>query len=125
MFNIYTYDLLVTVGRKFAYADAILHYANNWEALEETLTQDMATLFSYLYKWKLKLSTTKTVSAGFHLYNKEARRELSIFVNGPTLPFSAEFTYLDIKLDRALTFRRHFKVSAQVNISHWASKVIG
>ena len=74
----------MTVGRKFAYAYdlAILHYASDWKALEETLTQDMATLSSYLYKWTLKLSTAKTVSAVFHLYNKDARRELTIFVNG-------------------------------------------
>ena len=55
------------------------------------LTQDMATL-SYLQKWKLKLSKTKTMSAAFHLYNKEARRELKISVEGQTLPFGAEPT---------------------------------
>ena len=64
----------VTVGRKFVYADdpAILHYASNWQTLKKTLTQDMATLSFYLYKWKLKLSTTKTVLVTFYLYNKEA-----------------------------------------------------
>ena len=52
LFSIYTYDLPVTVGRKFAYADdlAILHYASDWQALEGTLTQYMATLSSYLYQ---------------------------------------------------------------------------
>ena len=41
----YMYDLSVTVGKKFAYADdlTILHYATNWQSLEGTLTQDMAT----------------------------------------------------------------------------------
>ena len=63
LFNIYTYDLPVTVEKKFAYADepAILHYASNWQASEETLAQDMATLSFYLYKWKFNLSTTKIV----------------------------------------------------------------
>ena len=73
-FNIYTYDLPVRVARKFAYA--ILHYASDWQALE-----DIATLSFYFYKWKLKLSTTKTGSAAFHLCNKEAPLELNIFVN--------------------------------------------
>ena len=43
LFNIYTYDLPVTIGRKFAYADdlAILHYANDGQALEGTLTQNI------------------------------------------------------------------------------------
>ena len=55
----------MTVGRKFAYADdlAIFLYASNWQALERTLTQDMATLISYFYK----LNTKKTKSAAFHL----------------------------------------------------------
>ena len=59
----------MTVGRKFAYADdlAIFLYASNWQALERTLTQDMATLISYFYKWKIKLNTKKTKSAAFHL----------------------------------------------------------
>jgi len=35
------------------------------------MSKDMATLGEYLQTWKLKLSTTKTVSAVFHL-NKEA-----------------------------------------------------
>ena len=99
LFNICTYDLPVTVCRKFAYADdwAILHYASEWQALEETLTQDMAILSSNLYKYKLKLSTTRTVSVGFHLY-KKAQHELKIFINGQALLFCAEATYLGIKL---------------------------
>jgi len=41
----------------------------------------MATLGEYLQTWKLKLSTTKTVSAVFHLNNKEAKRELKVNFN--------------------------------------------
>ena len=75
--------MTVIVGRKFAYADdlAIWHYASDWQALEGTLIQNMATLSSYLNKWKLKLNKTKTVLAAFHLYNKGAQCELNIFVN--------------------------------------------
>ena len=111
LFNIYIHDLPVTIAKKFAYADdlAILHSASNWQTLEGTLNQDLATLSSYLQTWKLKLSTAKTVSAAFHLNNKEARRELSISVEGRDLPYCAEPTYLGIKLDRALTFRRHLE----------------
>ena len=67
------------------------------------------TLSSYLYKWKLKFSTMKTMLLAFHLYNKDARREVNIFVNGEALPFSVEPTYLTKKLDRELTFRQHFE----------------
>ena len=48
----------------------------------------MTTLSSYLQKWKLILSTNKTMSAVFDLYNREGGR---------------------IKLDKALTFRRHLE----------------
>ena len=63
--GIYSSDLPVTISRKFFYGNdlAILHCASNWQALEGTLIQDMATQSSYLYKWKLKLSTAKTVSS--------------------------------------------------------------
>ena len=44
--------------------------------VEGMLPKDMATVSEYLQTWKLKLSTTKTVSAVFHLNNKEAKCEL-------------------------------------------------
>ena len=45
LFNINTHDLLVTVARTFVYADnlAILHYAEDWQPVEGTLTQDDRT----------------------------------------------------------------------------------
>ena len=113
LFYIYTHDLPVTVARKLVYADdlAIMHSAEDLQSLEGTLAQDMATLspYRYLKKWKLKLSTTKTLTAAFQLYNKKATRELKVAAEGRILPFSAEPTYLGIKLDRSLTYRRHLE----------------
>ena len=73
LFNIYTYDLPSMISRKFAYADdlALLHSSGNWKDLEGTLSQDMSTLSAYLQTWRLKLSHTKTVTAAFHLNNRE------------------------------------------------------
>ena len=73
LFNIYTYDLPSMIFRKFAYADdlALLHSSRNWKDLEGTLSQDMSTLSGYLQTWRLKLSHTKTVTAAFHLNNRE------------------------------------------------------
>ena len=83
LFNIYTYDLPSTISRKFAYADdlALLHSSGNWKDLEGTLSQDMSTLSAYLQTWRLKLSHTKTVTAAFHLNNREAKRELKVYNN--------------------------------------------
>jgi len=64
-----------------------MHADRDWQAVEGVLTKDMATIGEHLQTWKLKLSTTKTVSAVFHLNNKEAKRELKVNYNNKTLPF--------------------------------------
>ena len=123
LFNIYTYDLPSMISRKFAYADdlALLHFSGNWKDLEGTLSQDMSTLSAYLQTWRLKLSHTKTVTAAFHLNNREAKRELKVYNNGRLLPFCPTPTYLGVKLDRSLTFRHHLvalrkKISSRVTL---------
>ena len=121
--NIYTYDLPAMISRKFAYADdlALLHSSGNWKDLEGTLSQDMSTLLAYLQTWRLKLSHTKTVTAAFHLNNREAKRELKVYNNDRRLSFCPTPTYLGIKLDRPLTFRHHLvalrkKLSSRVTL---------
>ena len=46
--------------------------------LERTLSEDMTTLSAYLQTWPLKLNHAKTVTATFHLHNREAKRELKV-----------------------------------------------
>ena len=59
--------------------------------MEGTLSQDMSTLSAYLQTWRLKLSHTKTVTAAFHLNNREAKRELKQYtftvLSNPYLPW--------------------------------------
>ena len=97
------------ISRKFAYADdlALLHSSGNWKDLEGTLSQDMSTLLAYLQTWRLKLSHTKTVTAAFHLNNRETKRELKVYNNDRLLAFCPTPTYLVVKLDTSLTFRHH------------------
>ena len=87
-----------------------MHSSGNWKDLEGTLSQDMSTLSTYLQTWRLKLSHTKTVTTAFHLNNREAKRELTVYNNGRLLPFCPTLTYLGVKLDRSLTFRHHLVV---------------
>jgi len=96
LFNIFISDLPTTVSRKYEYADdlAIMHADGDWQAVEGVLSKDMATVDEYLQTWKLKLSTTKTVLAAFHLNNKDAERELKVNFNNETLPFCSEPQYL-------------------------------
>ena len=106
LFNAYMYDLPTITSKKFACADdlAIMHCAKDWKVLKKVLSQDMATMSMYLRKWKVKLSTTKTVSAAFHLNNREASRELNVTVESQNILSCAEPTYLGVKMDRILTF---------------------
>ena len=76
-------------------------------AVEGVLSKDMASVCEYLQTWKLKLGTTKTVAAAFHLRNKAAERELKVNFNKETLPFCSKPKYLGVTLDRPLTYRRH------------------
>ena len=83
-----------------------MHADVDWQAVEWVLTKDMATVGEYLQIWKLKLSTTKTVSAAFHLNNKEAKHELKVKYNSANLvPFCSETKYLRVTLDRLLKYR--------------------
>ena len=81
----------------------------------------MSTLSVYLQTWTLKLSHTKTVTAAFHLNNREDKRELKIYNKDRLLPFCPTPTYLEVKLDRSLTFRHHLvalrkKLSSRVTL---------
>ena len=111
------------ISRKFAYADdlSLLHSSGNWKDLEGTLSQDMSRLLAYLHTLRLKLSHTKTVTAAFHLNNREAKRKLKVYNNGRILPFCPIPTYLGVKLDRSITFCHHLvalrkKLSSRVTL---------
>ena len=75
----------------------------------------MSTLSAYRQTWRLKLSHTKTVTAAFHLNNREAKRELKVYNNGGLLPFCPTPTYLRVKLDRSFTFC-HYLVALRVTL---------
>ena len=86
-----------------------MYASRDWKTVEDTLSQDMATLLAYLQTWKLKLSNTKTMTAAFCLNNREAKRELNVYNNGNLLPPCPVPTYLGVKLDRSLTFCHHLE----------------
>ena len=111
LFNIYISDLPNTVSRKYAYADdlAIMHADGDWQAVEGVLIKDMAIVGEYLQTWKLKLCTTKMVSAARHLNNNEAKREIKVNFNNETLLFCSEPKYLGVTLERSLSCRQNLE----------------
>ena len=81
----------------------------------------MINIFTYLDKWRSKLNTAKTTTTAFHRNNREANRQLKIFVRELLQPYQSHPTYLEVKLDRKLTCRQHLKglrskVSARNNL---------
>ena len=77
--------------------------------MEEGLNKDMTILVDYLRKWRLQLSLGKTVSAAYHLNNKEAKRELDVFVDNKRLVCQQAPKYLGERLDRMLSFKHHLE----------------
>ena len=110
-FNIYISDLPETTSRKYGYADdlAILLRRPTWKEMEEGLNKDMTILVEYLRKWRLQLSIGKTVSVAYHLNNREAKRELDVFVDNKRLVFQQAPKYLGVRLDRMLNFKQHLE----------------
>ena len=82
-----------------------MHADGDWQAVEGVLSKDMVTVGEYIQTWKINLSSTKTVPAVFHLNIKEAKRELKVNFNNEILPFCSEPKYLEVMVDRLLTYR--------------------
>ena len=80
LFNAYIHDLPPITSRLYVNDLPIVHPDVEWISLEKILNRDMAAVSSYLRKWRLKLSKTKTVSTAFDLDNKKAKRDLNIMV---------------------------------------------
>ena len=89
--------------------------------MEEGLNKDMTPLVYYLRKWRLQLSIGKTFSAAYHLNNREAKRELDLFVDNKRLVFQQAPKYLGLRLDRILNFKQQLeevagKVTSRVSL---------
>ena len=76
----------------------------------------MMNISMYSDKWRLKLRTAKTTTTAFHLNNREANRQLKIFVRRSLLPYQSHPTYLGVKLNRQLTYR-HRSEGLRSNVS--------
>ena len=111
LYNIFTYNLPTSVSQKYAYEDALafMYSSGDWQAVEGVLSQDLVTLVTYLQIWQLKLSWSKTMSATFHLNNREAGRKLNITLDGKCMSFTQIQIYLGVIMDGSLPYHRLFE----------------
>ena len=87
------HDLPDLISKKCAYADdltILLSTGNNWESLEKSLGQNLETSVLLL---------GMEIKAQPHLNNREAICYPNVMVNGKSLPFCTESTFLGITLD--------------------------
>ena len=66
----------------------------------------------YCHSWRLKLSTTKTVTSFFHLHNASSSRRLAVLMDGQPLKHDSFPVYLGVTLDRTLSYRQHLQKTA-------------
>jgi len=93
---------------QYVYADDLgLMSTKDWHKVKKTLITDLNLISDYLKTWRQKLSLAKTTSTPFHLYNKEADRQLQISLNGKPIRHNPFPTYLVVTLDRQFTFKKH------------------
>ena len=109
MLSTWRYFIHLKIGRLKNFKQRTLNF-------ERTLSKDMTTLSAYFQTWRLKLSNAKTVTAAFHLDNREAKREIKVKNNGKILPFCPVQIYLGVKLDRALTYCHHLEALREKTI---------
>jgi len=81
------------------------------------MNRGMSTLHTYNHQNRLHLSKEKTVYALYHLH---VGRRLHISVDGKTIEFEPNPTYLGVKLDRSLTLRPHLTSVRQKVLSRCA-----
>jgi len=114
LFNLYTNDLPTTSCRRFICADDICCVVQNksFTEIESILSDDVTRMAKFCQQWRLKPSTTKTITSVFHLHNASASRELSVSMDGQPLKHEQFPVYLVVTLDRILSYRQHLQKSA-------------
>jgi len=117
LFNLYTSDLPNTKSNKFIYADdiALLCQEKTYELCEKYLTEDLNELNKYCNNWRFTPNPTKTEVTLFHLNNRKARQEIKVIFNEQQVRNNPNPIYLEITLNRTLTYREHLtKVATKI-----------
>ena len=112
LFNIYTNDQLVHDGtRSFIHADdlCITTQFPTFSQVESTIEVALGELTEYYRYNSLRADPVKTQVTAFHLRNRESKRLLKVSWNGVDLDNTTHPKYLDMILDRNLSYKQHIQ----------------
>jgi len=85
LFNPYITDLPVTSCASSFMQTTCALQGKAFAEIECTLSADITHMAEYCRRWRLKPSTTKTITSVFHLHNACASRELAVSMDGQLL----------------------------------------
>jgi len=88
------------------------HSGQFFSELECSLSSDMAWMSHFCWQWRLKPSTSKTISSVFHLHSNSAICELSVYLDGQRLRHECHPAYLGVSLDHTLSYEEHLTKTA-------------
>ena len=77
LFNVYLSDLTEVQSTKFGDL-ALAYQSKNKAHLEDVMSRDIQLLEHYFGQWYLKMNTSTSISAYFHLNNREFNERLKI-----------------------------------------------
>jgi len=76
----------------------------------------MVRMSQFCRHWRLKPSTSKTISSVFHLHSTSATRELSVYLDGQRLRHECHPTHLGVTLDHTLSYREHLTKTSRYHL---------
>ena len=65
----------------------------------------LKNLFSWLYKWRLKMNINKCC---YTIFARKGRKELALFLKGERIPYNPNTVFFGITFDEHLNFGDHF-----------------
>ncbi|GFR81077.1 RNA-directed DNA polymerase from mobile element jockey [Elysia marginata] len=124
LFNIYTNDQPeFDRTRRFIYADdlCLATQSTSFNAIETRLTDALSSLTNYYTENSLNANPSKTQVCAFHLNNHQANTKLEIIWNDQPLKYDEHPFYLEVTLDRTLSFSQHaMKGKTEYSSAVWA-----
>lgn len=80
--------------------------------MPRVLSDDLARLEEFFRLWRLKWNPNKTAVCCFYLNTKMAHGQLQVYADSHLLRHNSTPKYLEVTLDRTLSFKQHFQNTA-------------